>query len=53
MALPQNECDHARLRLQLVDALAEADKYDSIVAIHIETALAILDQRVRRQSSVL
>lgn len=55
MAVPvsERECDDVRLRSRLVDALAEADKCDSLVAIHIETALAVLDQRLSAQSSIL
>jgi hypothetical protein len=45
----EGRCDHASLRSHLVDALAEAAKCDSLVAIHIETALAILDQRLSIQ----
>lgn len=50
---PESECDNALLRNYLVMALAEADKCDSLVAIHIETALATLDQRLSIQSSIL
>jgi len=50
---PENECDNALLRSYLVKALAEADKCDSLVAIHIETALAILDHRLSIHSGFL
>jgi hypothetical protein len=39
------ECNYTLLRNQLTDALIEAEKCDPIVAIHIETALAVLDER--------
>lgn len=41
---PQN-CDRVQLRAQLVSALAEAERCDPVVAIYVETALAMLDER--------
>jgi len=38
-------CDRIQLRAQLVTALAEAEKCDPVVAIYVETALAMLDER--------
>lgn len=49
---PQDECHNTLLRSYLVKALAEADKCDGLVAIHIETALAILDRRLSIQSDL-
>lgn len=42
------ECDHLGLREHLVRAIAEAERCDPVVAIHIETALAVLDERFGR-----
>ena len=38
-------CDHAHLRTMLEEALVQADRCDPIVAIHIVTALELLDER--------
>ncbi|WP_344691731.1 hypothetical protein [Sphingomonas cynarae] len=52
MTSTQPECDHARLRALLLDAIVEADRCDdNIVAAHIETALAVLGEHGPDQSS--
>lgn len=42
--MPQ-KCNRSELRAQLVSALTEAEKCDPVVAIYVETALAMLDER--------
>ena len=40
-----NDRDFDLLRHQLSEALVQADRCDPMIAIHVETALALLDER--------